>query len=121
MHRRHGLTRDNARVSLEGVSLPISGLKKMPGPSGRTISTAGGQMTRSYPLQRAVIVKDAQGRDTALSEAVQELIPEALRQRTGISVTRQSWTEYNVAVDITVPCGQIHERHSHVTNMAELS
>lgn len=78
-------------------------------------------MPRSYPLQRAVIVTDAQGRDTALSEAVQELIPEALRQRTGISVTRYSGTQYSVAVDMTVPCGQIHERHSHLTNLAALS
>jgi len=62
------------------------------------------------PPQLTVTADDVKSRDLAISRAVQDLIPEALRRRTGISVTRKSGSEYDVAVDGSVPCGEIHER-----------
>lgn len=67
-------------------------------------------MPHPYPQVLDVQVKDAKTKDTAISTAVQELIPEAIRSRTGISVTRRSITDFQVAVDGSVPCGEIHER-----------
>lgn len=67
-------------------------------------------MPHPYPQVLDVQVKDANTKDTAISTAVQELIPEAIRSRRGISVTRYSITEFQIAVDLSVPCGEIHER-----------
>jgi hypothetical protein len=69
-------------------------------------------MPYSRPLHLDISVSDARTRDAALNRAVQELIPEALRRRTGISVTRHSETAYQVAVDQSVPCGEVYERRS---------
>ena len=67
-------------------------------------------MPLSYPLRLVLDVKNVQRRDEALTRAVENLIPEALRHRAGISVTRHSGSVYNVAVDESVPCGEVHER-----------
>ncbi|MDQ0826099.1 hypothetical protein QFZ60_002272 [Arthrobacter sp. B2I5] len=67
-------------------------------------------MPYPYPQVLDVQVEDAKTKDTAISTAVQELIPEAIRSRTGISVTRCSITDFQIAVDLSVPCGEIHER-----------
>lgn len=67
-------------------------------------------MPYSFPQLLEVTVSDAKTRDKAISTAVQQLIPEAIRRRTGISVTRRSPAGFQVAVDASVPCGEIHER-----------
>jgi hypothetical protein len=69
-----------------------------------------GKVPYSSPQLVDIKVRDAKTKDAAISTAVQELIPEAIRRRTGISVTRRSVTNFQVAVDLSVPCGEIHER-----------
>lgn len=67
-------------------------------------------MPRSYPNTLDVQVINTQTKDASISAAVEELIPEAIRSRTGISVTRCAINHFRVAVDLSVPCGEIHER-----------
>ena len=74
-------------------------------------------MTLPNPPQLTVTADDVPSRDLALTRAVHDLIPEALRRRTGISVTRQSGSEYDIAVDSSVPCGEIHERCNRSQNI----
>ena len=69
-----------------------------------------GILLHTHPQLLSLNVTSARMKDAALSDAVQELIPEALKRRTGISVTRFSGRKYEVAVDLSVPCGEIHER-----------
>ena len=49
-------------------------------------------------------------RDSALSDAVDLLIPAALERRQGILVTECGRASYLVQVDPTVPCGTIYEK-----------
>ncbi|MDQ0823305.1 hypothetical protein QFZ79_001049 [Arthrobacter sp. V4I6] len=53
---------------------------------------------------------DPLSRDSNLSEAVDRVIPAALRCRHGILVTQRDRGRYTVQVDPGVPCGTIHEK-----------
>lgn len=69
-------------------------------------------MHQSHTLELEILVENGHSRDDALNLAVERLIPQALKKRSGILVMQHSATAYGVKIDSSVPCGQIHEKRS---------
>lgn len=69
-------------------------------------------MPQSHTLEVEILIENGHSRDDALSRAVEGLIPQALKRRSGILVMQRSATAYAVKIDSSVPCGQIHEKRS---------
>lgn len=57
-----------------------------------------------------VLVNNPEHRDAQLNEAVEQLIPAALKRRDGILITRNAPGSYLVEIETSVPCGSTYQR-----------